>query len=151
MAHHTVGGVEAKAAWKRNVSTSKKGATRKRPGTVANANRGKRGHPDSRDSLGSYSVEEQAVMDRGLRILARMLARAHLHRHDVLASGARDSTHEDSDASAERGSAQTPASLLCRSIARTISCAGALHLTQRPCSSGPVSLAEGLSPLRLVK
>ena len=87
------------------MSTSKKGATGKQTGTAAKVKWDGRDQQTFKHSLGSYSDDEQAVMDRGLRILARMLARAHLHRRDVLASGAMDSTHKDCDASAGQGSA----------------------------------------------
>ena len=76
------------------VNTSKRRGAKKHPGTAKVANCRGLGRLASKGSLNSYSAEEQALMDHGLRILARMLARAHLQRHGIHPSGATDSTRE---------------------------------------------------------
>ena len=85
----------------RDVSTGKKGVAKKRPDTTARAGRGRRGRLASMQSVVPCFAEERAVRDRGLRILARMLARAHLQRHGLLAPGETDATHEVPDSSDE--------------------------------------------------
>ena len=85
----------------RDVSTGKKGVSKKRLRTAAKTHRGRRGQLDSKHSLGSHSPEERAVIDLGLRILARMLARAHLQRRGVLTPEVTDSKDEAVDSPVE--------------------------------------------------
>ena len=99
--HHTVARVLCKAAWKSDVNTRKKGVAKERLRIAARAGQGRRGQPASKQSVVPCSAEERAVRDRGLRILARMLARAHLQRHGLLAPGEADATHEVPDNSDE--------------------------------------------------
>ena len=90
-----------KAAWERDVSTGKREGVKKRLDPTARAGRGRRVQPISKQSFVPCSAEEWAVRDRGLRILARILARAHLQRYGLLGPGETDATHEVPDSSDE--------------------------------------------------
>ena len=56
---------------------------------------GKKPSADQRATV--YSAEEQETLRRGLRILARMIARAHLRRQESRSGAAPKPSAEDED------------------------------------------------------
>ena len=86
------------------MSSSKKRGAQKRSSATEKKNLGRWGRLAAKHSLEASSEEERALMDRGLRILARMLARAHLERHGLLVTRMKDSPHEVTNGSIEEAS-----------------------------------------------
>ncbi len=73
----------------------------KATGAGTGERRDTRGQSASEQPSPSYSVEDLAARDRGMRILARMLARAHLRRHGIPVSDVTESATQVDDGAVE--------------------------------------------------